>query len=540
MNDGEAIEAAVAQVKALLAAGDRVAAAAQAQAATAAGLDHPLLLNLTALALERAGRLEESEIALRRALALDPRDLGALHALGLRLLQQERFVDASEMFRQVVDIRPDVAPAHANRAAALEGMGLMQEAEQAYLRALDLKPDLLTALLGRARLLLRRGKPDEACSLARKVLLAHPGLPDAVLILAEGEIALRKLETAVQRVQPIIASPASDPPQRALALGLMADALDRLDRPSEAFAVYSQANDVLMTHYRPRFGLGESLTDFAAALARWAQATPPRPTPAPKAPDAADRPSAHVFLLGFPRSGTTLLEQVLGSHPSVVALEERDTLIEGALRFLTSGGAGLDRLAQAQEADLEDLRAAYWRHVHQEGVAVGGKLFLDKHPLNTLKLPLIARLFPTARVLFAIRDPRDVVLSCFRRRFRMNNAMYQFLSLDGATELYAHTVNAGLTLRPKLGLAWRDVVHETLVADFDGEVADICSFLGLYWDEALRDFATRAQRSGTPSAPQVARGLNREGVGYWRRYAEQLAPIAPRLRPFVERFGYSA
>ncbi len=111
----------------------------------------------------------------------------------------------------------------------------------------------------------------------------------------------------------------------------------------------------------------------------------------------------------------------------MVSLEEHDLFTEGVLRYLHDPRT-LGPLLRASEEELESLRAAYWRRVRAGGAQVAGKVFLDKHPLNTLKLPLIARLFPQAKILFARRDPRDVVLSCFRRRFRMNPAMYQMLT----------------------------------------------------------------------------------------------------------------
>jgi hypothetical protein len=134
------------------------------------------------------------------------------------------------------------------------------------------------------------------------------------------------------------------------------------------------------------------------------------------------------------RSGTTLLEVVLDGHPGIASLEEHDLLTEGIQAFMGEP-LNLDRLAQADERALQALRLAYWQRVREGGVDVTGKLFLDKHPINTLYLTLIARLFPCAKILFMRRDPRDVVLSCYRRRFKMGPAMYQMLTLEGGAIL---------------------------------------------------------------------------------------------------------
>jgi hypothetical protein len=249
----------------------------------------------------------------------------------------------------------------------------------------------------------------------------------------------------------------------------------------------------------------------------------------------------HVFLIGFPRSGTTLLEKALSSHPDIVSLEEVDVLgVVG--NPLLARDAQLDRLIQMTAPEADVLRAAYWRGVGEAMQApIGGRIFIDKLPLHTSSLPLIARLFPDARVLFALRDPRDVVLSCFRRRFRINAAMFEFLTLDGAARYYDAVMRMAVACRGALPLAFHTVRHEAVVADFEGELGRALGFIGAPWNPDVKNFAALARTSTrTPSAPQVARGLNADGVAQWRRYRAQLAPIAPILAPWVERFGYNA
>jgi hypothetical protein len=168
---------------------------------------------------------------------------------------------------------------------------------------------------------------------------------------------------------------------------------------------------------------------------------------------------------------------------------------------------------------------------------VAGKMFVDKYPLNTLKLPLIARLFPRAKVLFASRDPRDVVLSCFRRRFKMNPAMYELLTLPGAAAFYDAVMHFADRVRPLLGLDWHEVRYETLVAAFAQETRAICEFLGLKWQADMGDFAARVQarEHATPSTAQLARGLDRSGIDHWKNYSAQLQPILAVLEPWVQR-----
>jgi len=204
--------------------------------------------------------------------------------------------------------------------------------------------------------------------------------------------------------------------------------------------------------------------------------------------------------------------------------------------------ARFETFCRMPDETLDRWRDAYWRNVAAQGIAAEGRVVVDKHPFHTFKLPMIARLFPEATILFARRDPRDTVLSCFRHRFAMSAPMYQMLSLDGTAELFDAAMRFAEASVRAFGLAPVDCALEAIVADFDGETHRVCSAIGLEWTASLRDFAAEVGGRDvlTPSAPQLARGLNAEGIGRWRDYAEQLAPVMHLLQPWVARYGYGS
>jgi hypothetical protein len=172
---------------------------------------------------------------------------------------------------------------------------------------------------------------------------------------------------------------------------------------------------------------------------------------------------------------------------------------------------------------------------------VAGKIFVDNYALNTLKLPVIACLFPDAKILFASRDPRDVVLSCFRHRFQMNAPNYELLSIESAARYYDAVMRLVIRLNGVLTLDTCLVRHEDLVTEFAREIKRICTFLDLDWVPAMGAFAMRSEdRTGLrASTAQLVRGLNTEGLGQWRRYSSQLAPVLSLLEPWISRFYYS-
>jgi hypothetical protein len=167
--------------------------------------------------------------------------------------------------------------------------------------------------------------------------------------------------------------------------------------------------------------------------------------------------------------------------------------------------------------------------------------FIDKSPYNTIKLPLIARLFPGARIVFVARDPRDAVLACFRQRFRMNPSNFELLTLEGAARLYAATMRLFELYRTNLPFDIREVRLEDVIADFDAEIGALCDFTRIGWNDGMRNFAERAKERviATPSANRIAKGLDPSISGQWKAYARELEPVTPVLQPWIERFGYT-
>jgi Flp pilus assembly protein TadD len=340
-------------------------AAGLAEAALKSGLEHPMLFNLVALKLEAEERYEDALKTLQRAAELAPEDLGVRHALGLTLHRLERYGEALACFDAVLAARPDVAPAHVARGESLAASGRVAEAEAAYRRGLELQPGNLAALSGIAGLLSRRGQHAEARAMAEPVLAQQPGYPDAVMVLAAADQGEGRLSEAEARLRALAADARATSVQRALAQGQLGDVLDAQDRVPEAFEAYAACNMSLWRAYQASYGQGPGALAFARGLLERLDETPAEDWAATGEP-APGGLKGHVFLMGFPRSGTTLLEQVLASHPDVEALEERENLADGLRAFMASPD-DLDRLAMAGEAELSEYRAAYWARVREEG-----------------------------------------------------------------------------------------------------------------------------------------------------------------------------
>ncbi|MGA7713188.1 MAG: sulfotransferase [Rhizomicrobium sp.] len=507
-------------------------AASLAEAAISDGLRHPILFNALALWLSAQGRHDEALADFKRAEAMAPPNAATQNAIGLCLTKLGRPAEAIEAFDAAIALQPESAQLHYRKGWALEVAGDLQLALEAHRRAIALDPDYTDALARLAFLAARVGAWGDARFFAARALERNCRQTAADLALAMCDLEDAAYDNAEQRLNKVLNDESAGATDRYLALGLLGDVQDKQGRTGNAFAFYEQAND-LVRQWRPAGA--PTMLETTSALCRYFEALAPRP----RVDSQVQAKLPHIFLLGFLRSGTTLLEQVLTCHDDVVTLEEKDTLAD-AIRAFMARPRDLEQLWAADEKTLTDYREAYWRRVKSFGVVSEGKIVVDKMPINTIKIPLIARLFPDATILLAIRDPRDVVLSCFRRSFGFNATTYEFLTLESAARFYDTVMRLADLYRAKLSPNLYQLRLEDLIEDFDGQVRALCDFTGLPWSETMRDFAEQSKGRGitTPSAIQVIQGLNSKGVGQWRRYSDQMAPVLPILKPWVERYGY--
>jgi len=518
------------------------AAAQVALQALAEGVEHPAVLNLAAQAHHGEGRVSEAIKLLKRGRSLAPKDPHILNTLGACLSALGQHDEALQAFGAAIRVDPEMAPAHFNRGTVLDELNDLNAARVAYERAAALDPNYVDALATLAWLDARAGDAAAARAYGERAFALSPSNVLARMALASADLQQGKIESTAACLSALIQDPALTPVNRSIVLGLIGDLHDTDGHPAEAFAAYEASNDALRALNAPKYEAPGEVTALAHVqrLLGWFEATDPGPwrVSPPARPRAAD-PKAHIFLVGFPRSGTTLLENVLAAHPDVVSLEEKDCFDPATVDYLVSPD-GLERLAEISAGEAMRRRDAYWSNVRKFGVESRGRVFIDKMPLASVLLPVVAKLFPNARVLFALRDPRDVVLSCFRRRFGMNPSMYQLLTLGGAAAYYDAVMRLSDIYRGLLPLPQHPVRYESLVEDFEGTTRAVCAFLGLEWNESMAEFAAKARSRGisTPSAAQVAAGLNRGGQGVWRRYRAQMAPVLPVLEPWVRRFGY--
>jgi tetratricopeptide (TPR) repeat protein len=521
-----------------LAAGNIELAAKMAASALAAGEVDPLILNLAAWRKEEAGDFGGAHALLKQALALAPGDVLILGSIGAVLRKQGYLEEALALLDSVVATAPWHAAAWLERGYVLDALRSDREAIASYERALSIDPNLAPALGKLADSAARRGDVATSEGHARRAFALNPNEPSAVFALALLAMEAKDGAGAEALLEPLLGTRLA-PEDRTRSLTLLGDALDRQDRTAEAFAAYRRAQRSFREAHASLLEPNAerpSHRSFIEKIMAQVDRTGPLPD-LPPAPPVAGAADTHVFLLGYPRSGTTLIENILAGAPDVVALEERDTLADVDAALLANDGT-MPALDSLDPELVARLRAAYWARATQLGGMLDGKVLVDMNPFNGIKLPIIARLFPNARIVIMRRDPRDVLLSCFRINFTPGTAAWAFSDLTETARHYDALMTLIDRCRENLPLAYHEVRYDRLVTEFEPTVRALAGFIGLEWTDAFLRFDRTAQARGvrTASEGQVRKGLY-NGGGQWRRYADELTPVLPILAPWIERFG---
>lgn len=267
-------------------------------------------------------------------------------------------------------------------------------------------------------------------------------------------------------------------------------------------------------------------------LGRWSSATFPQENP------------PLTFLVGFMRSGTTLTQEVLDAHPGVFVADEADFIwaVQRELhRMDPTDASTADKLGRLDFAGVLHLRAFYWNRVQQRfGDSIGQRMLVDKFTMNTIDLGLINVIFPDAKVVFVMRDPRDVCVSCFMQLMAPSPVTAHLLTWPETAAFYATVMDWWMYIEQHMTMGCMEFRYEDAVLQFEPTFRKVFDFLGLAWDASVADFHKHAAGKfiSTPSRAQVAQPLYTSSVTRWRHFESEFAPVAELLEPFVLAFHY--
>ena len=473
------------------------------------------------------------------------RDLHWGFAADLRI-RAHQYALAGPLLDKMLDANPACAVAWNLKGMLHEAQQQFALAEAAYEQSIKSDPVWLDGYANLANLHERTNRIPQAMAVSDAGLAMasstadQPGNSRICLLIVSCKVARRQKDYArVIHLLDQIAQFEHSDLDRQLAAFERGKVMDLLGNEADAISAFNLGNALARTPWM-QANPGENTflrgVEYMLGLVRsdWLNGW--------RKVDASSPETDPAFLVGFPRSGTSLLTQVLYCHSAIQIVEEKP-LVQAMRDCVRSMPAGYPHaIADFDNLDVAYLREVYFRAAAQHGVARSPKLLVDKFPLHVTMAGLIHRVFPEARFIFAVRHPCDAVLSCFMQGFRSNEAMANFHTLSDTVTLFTKTMDLWQAYREQLPLSVHTIRYEDVVDDFDGQVRALCDFLHVPWEERLRQFSTRALDRGrinTPSYEQVSKPIYREARYRWERYRKHLEPFLPALHPYIERFGYA-
>ena len=493
-------------------------------------------------------RYDDAISLYERALARDRQNPVLLVDVARAYALRYRFADAEKLVDLANTLHPNDARLQRMLGSSYQQIQQFDRAIACFQRSLELapeQPDRPQILLELAKMHERLHDLENARKCAEEVIALAPGYYLAHYVLANIDRRAGDSKSAETKWKAIVG-------QREASLGVVADSWYQLAALYDKTGRYEDAYDALTRAKKIFSGAAAHHLDDAWQISRAAGmsiATISREHCdrwATVGTELKPLDGALAILTSHPRSGTTLLEQVLDSHPGAISADELQVMSEmvyAPLGKKDGSDAPVIQVFDSTSVDvLNELRQAYMSSM--EGAlreSIGGRLLVDKNPEMTMLLPLVARAFPEMKILFALRDPRDVVISCFTQQLPLNPVSVHYLSLESTAQKYAKTMHAWLKLRDILVNPWIEVRYEDMVADLEGQSRRVLEFLGLPWDERVLEYHRRAQKKHvhSPTYEAVTKPVYSSSVGRWRNYEQQLAPYQEILRPFVEAFGYN-
>jgi tetratricopeptide (TPR) repeat protein len=464
------------------------------------------------------GAYEDAEASFRRVLEIDPESYRALANLGALCMLFGRGTEGEAYLAQAAALRPDDPLLLCNLAASYKGQGRLALALETYDQVLGADPGNVEALAGKANVLEKMGEDRAALDLTLPLVAAGSANPNVALIFAALAKGAGRSDQALDLLQRILDSETTGTEQRCKLLFAKARLLEQVGDYDRAFEAVAAANGLVPRSFDVAGHdrrVDRIIETYGAAVCA-------------RLPRAGNQSELPVFIVGMPRSGKSLCEQILASHPAVFGTGELPYM-DRAARSLAAGpgmeDGYLERVGELDREALDRIAEAHLAKLRQRG----GRAIrvTDTMPYNYLLLGFIAQLFPKARIIHCLRDPLDTCLACFFKDFRYANAQTTDLVHLGAYyRSYRRLMDHWHRV---LEVPILTVRYEDLVADGETWSRKLVDFVGLEWDPSCLLFHESKHTVESASYDVVREPLNTRWVGLWRHYERHLGPLQKAL-----------
>jgi tetratricopeptide (TPR) repeat protein len=492
-------------------------------------------LYLRGCAVFETGDLVQSLNDLEIVHAQQPEHLHAAYYFGRSLRAAGRFQDALEPLQAAMHEGELEILCRYELATCLAQLRRRPEAIDQYQVILERQADNVQVTANLAALLERENRLDEATSQADKALSMDPANETAQMTRATLDRRSGDYLKATQQLRQLIPT-IEHPNNRSIAWNQLGQCLEGLGEWDEAFDAFAESNLILKTSH-PGAEADSRGPHGIKTLERIQSWLKDKPVASWKMSAKPDR-GGLAFLVGFPRSGTTLLDSMLSAHPDIEVLEEKSLF--SRLHQDWSAPGTLEALADTSVAQIEDARNIYRQEMSRHRRQPDRPLVIDKLPLNLAYLFLIHRLFPEAPIIFLQRHPLDACISCYSQSFELEASMAYFLDIKDTVQYYDAVMQVAALSMEQISNPLQTLHYEDLVTDPESQLGPLVGFLGLEWDDSVLAYRRKngVDTSNTPSYQQVSQPLHTRSIGKWQHYSNQLEPVLPDLQPWLKFLDY--
>ena len=495
----------------------------------------PMALNNLGNILSNKKNNKEAELCYRKAIEIKSDFSIAYNNLGSLLSKQGNLIEAEKFTQKAINFNPKFELAYVNLGTIKIDLDKLKEAEELFLSAIEINEKYNYAYSNLFRLYETTNKISK---LKNKIesLNQNENIINEILMF-KARISFREKDfiTAKKYIDQVSNEwiKNTDHSTNLLYWSFRAFIEDKVRNYDEAFRCFEKSQlNLKYENTNPKI-FQDYITTYRKNIDKDAFLAKTKGTEIIK-----DSP---VFLIGFPRSGTTLLDTILRSHPEIDVLEEKP-LINSVEQIIKSKfKCSLDKLHKLTCKDLDYLRNHYLEILRNNCDNKNAKILIDKFPFQTVCLPLINLLFPNSKIIFTHRNPYDTVLSCFQQSFEPNNAMANFRSIESASRIYDLTMSIWLDYKEKLKMNHITSKYEDLIEDFDKHILKILNFLDVSWDENIKNYRNTAHDRGkinTPSSSQVVQPLYKSSIDKWKNYEKYFKNSNRYLHKWISYFKY--
>ena len=489
-------------------------------------------------ALSSINKPEEAIVAYNNAISIKPNYSEAYCNLGNAYKEIGKLNEAIDFYRNAISINPKYAQVYNNLGKVFQEQDKLELAMEAYKKATSLKLEYSEAWTNGAEALEKWNKLDELDDWLKQAHKNFKIVPSDISYFQSKFLwRIKERKEALKLISTINLKTVSENRKQGF-LNLKAKCFESSQNFSKAYDCFLEMN--LLAKKSNTYLNSNSDKFFANTKNQLEQLKLKLTSRATDSEDNGETISP-IFLVGFPRSGTTLMDTILRSHSKIEVLEEKPTVVAAKAAIRKNGYNeihnkvfSIDIISEARSSYIKEFR----KHIKSSDT---NSVYIDKLPLNLIEVPLINQLFPSAKFILALRHPFDTILSCWMQDFEINAAMANMVDLDRIVDLYCIAMETFKICRSEYNLNVHTIRYEDLLEDLKGESSALLTFLDLTWETKMEDYRATALKRGrinTPSYSQVSQPIYKEAKYRWVNYKEYLDKYSDQIEPWIQEFGY--